>query len=1559
MTETRSEPDLLSDLAHEFAERYRRGERPALSEYTERYPELADQIRDLFPALVVMEEFGSVAGQPPGSHGRRAPDGSRVPRQLGEYRILREVGRGGMGIVYEAVQESLGRHVALKVLPFHGLIGQPQLERFEREAKAVARLHHSNIVPVFGIGAHGGVHYYAMQFIRGQGLDAVLNEVRRLRGQTAPAGGQPVTVSLARGLLTGRLDDAEASHKPEAAAQGDTNPSLAPQACVTTPTSSLCGDPASGFTGSSEARYCRGVARLGVQVADALAYAHRQGIVHRDIKPSNLLLDTQGVVWVTDFGLVKDESAGNLTQTGDIVGTVRYMAPERFDGHGDARSDVYSLGATLYELLTLRPAFEDANRGRLVERVLHEEPVRPGKIDRNIPRDLETIVLKALAKDPAGRYPTAGDMAEDLRRFLADRPVKARRAGAAEQLWWWARRNPAVASLLGCVAGLLVVVAVLSVLAAVRMDAALVQTQMDAAEAKTRQAEREARLREAEMLVTQAHDRRHSRQTGQRFEALAALNKAAEIGRELGQSPEWFDRPRNEMIASLALADWRSLREWEGLAPGAGRWDCDATHRLYARTSFNGHISVRRVDTDEEIAPLAGTPGDNWVHFSPDGRFLMSHGTGQLHIWDLATSPPTCVFEAKPDWQSAGFHPDGRHMVVGRTDGSIFIHDLTSPRQPPQLLAKISDGPATQLTFDPRGEKLAVRSANHRAVHFFDAQSGKELPPPWPLKGPMIASAWHPAGKLFAAACEVPDRRIYIWDLAHGQQAAALDGFRSGGIGIAFTPDGEFVVSTGWENKLRFWRWRTGEQVLRHEGASNLRFGPEGRLIVSEGHRLKVAEVAVAREYRSLVPRSSPGKDVEYFRGAVHPDGRLLAVAMSDGARLWDLDTGDELAHIGPDTTWGVAFVPDGLLINGPAGLFLWPIRQDPRPGTDWQLGPPRLVSGGTRAEISCSKDGQVIAQPAFSNGALVLRRDRPGRTIRLGPQNDVRYASVSPDGRFVVTGTHDGEGSFKIWETEHGQAVKELALGPFARSAFSPDGRWLAVQGAVGGRILTTGSWEEGPAIQWAGYPAFSWDGNLVAVETGGGVIRLLDPASGREKTRLEDPRLDAAVWLGFTPDDTRLVSVSNDGRAIHVWDLKRIRAELARLGLDWDAPPYPERAAAAPGPLAVRVVGAERAAKLQEAADLNHQAWPLVAGPEGRRNPARGLELAQKAAELDPDDGMILNTLGVAQYRNGQYGAAVVTLEKSLAATKGQSDGFDLFCLAMCHAKLGDAARAKDCFEQAVKWAEAQKDMPRGWAAQLMAFRAEAEGLLARPQWDRTLDDLDRQIGAARGKPGEAGLLSRRGVLRARLAQWKEAAADLAAAVELDPDDPNTYYHLVGVLLWLGDRDGYRHHCQEMLRRFGGTTDPYVAERTAKACLIVPDTVADRESLVRLTERALAAGDTQKPNRWFLQSRGLAEVRAGRPGQAVKWLEMGRPRYKEPPRIYAALGNVISCLAYHQLKQGDKARQALDEAARIIDNELPKESVGDLGDHWLDWVFCQVLCREARAQLLPTKPN
>ncbi len=461
----------FSALADEFIERQRLGQNPSVEGYALANPELADEIRLAFPALLVIDELKPASGDVTGHFNAAAVvvRGTTLER-LGDFRVLREAGRGGMGVVYEAEQESLGRRVALKVLAAHAIADAAQVKRFEREARAAAQLHHTNIVPVFGVGEQDGLHYYAMQFIAGLGLDAVIEEVKRLRHMTpesdaqtrgdflkGPDGGGPTAAAIARSLVTeaftlaAPVQDDPSTIGSECLVKHPCSEGRRVGRALAVVISSEVALGASGMSSGSgsDSRYWRSVARVGLQVAQALEYAHNQGIFHRDIKPSNLLLDGQGTVWVADFGLAKAVEGEDLTHTGDIVGTIRYMAPERFHGQCDGRSDIYALGLTLYEMVGLCPAFEQKARQALIRQVMEEEPPRLRKLDPSVPRDLETVIQKAIARDPTGRYATAAGLAEDLSLFLDDKPVRARDIGTLERSWKWARRPVRVRALPG------------------------------------------------------------------------------------------------------------------------------------------------------------------------------------------------------------------------------------------------------------------------------------------------------------------------------------------------------------------------------------------------------------------------------------------------------------------------------------------------------------------------------------------------------------------------------------------------------------------------------------------------------------------------------------------------------------------------------------------------------------------------------------------------------------------------------------------------------------------------------------------------------------------------------------------------------------------------------------------------------------------------------------------------------------------------------------------------------------------------------------------------------
>jgi serine/threonine protein kinase/tetratricopeptide (TPR) repeat protein len=402
---------------------------------------MRDELEECLTSLDFIRQVAPKSELP----GADSPD-ELAGKPLGAFQLIRQIGRGGMGVVYEAEQLSLGRRVALKILPFAAVLDDKQIQRFKNEARAAARLDHPGIVPVYSVGCERGVHYYAMQFIEGQSLAEVVEGIRNSEaGSRKFDGAGQSTVSegwrAESGEQRAESEIADASQSPVPSSQP-----LAPS--PQSPTSEFRIDTArvalSTQRESNAPAFFRSVAEIGLQVAESLDHAHSQGIVHRDIKPGNLLLDVKGRVWITDFGLARIETDAAMTATGDILGTLRYMCPEQALGKHqivDERADVYSLGATLYELLTLRPVFAGRDRQELLEQIAHQEPTAPRKLTRAVPAELETIVLKAIEKRPEDRYASARLFADDLQRLLDDKPIRVRRPTMLERVSKWSRRH--------------------------------------------------------------------------------------------------------------------------------------------------------------------------------------------------------------------------------------------------------------------------------------------------------------------------------------------------------------------------------------------------------------------------------------------------------------------------------------------------------------------------------------------------------------------------------------------------------------------------------------------------------------------------------------------------------------------------------------------------------------------------------------------------------------------------------------------------------------------------------------------------------------------------------------------------------------------------------------------------------------------------------------------------------------------------------------------------------------------------------------------------------------
>ncbi len=1147
-------------LAEEFLARHRRGERPAIAEYVERHPEWADEIREVFPALVMMERLKPTPDDLTRSHSGASAGPAPAVERLGDYRILREVGRGGMGIVYEAIQESLGRHVALKVLPWHGRMDSSQLERFRLEARSAARLHHTNIVPVFDTGEQEGVYHYSMQFIRGQGLDVILRDLRRLRDRDpadgparAPEDALTISVARAHGLL-GDLPTDAAVLPDESATEPGTAPDDEP---VGTPPEPPTLPERSELIGPSEARYYRSVARIGARVADALAYAHAQGVLHRDIKPSNLLLDAAGEVWVADFGLAKIEGSDGPTGAGDVVGTLRYMAPERFAGQSDPRSDVYGLGATLYELLALRPAFDNQDRLHLIDQIAHKAPTPPRQLDRRIPRDLEAIVLRCLAKDPKDRFRAASELRDELGRVVQNRPTRTRPLSPPEQLWRWCKRNPLVAGLNALAAVLTIVIAVVSTVAAYRNGRV-------AAEAARNLVQANKNLIHAH--TTEAEARRQSRRVGQRFETLGAIERAMRLASKVGITEAERFRLRNEAIAALALPDLRVSRELDVPRAKENGFAVDLAFERYAFKRDDGTVIVRRLADGAELLRLPGLPParpHTQAAFSPDGRYLAmtSGGHNILQVWDLRERRLVLTDREMHLSNSAywSFRPDGRELALGRADDSIVFYDLPSGR----LLRRWSEHPAKgwTLAYSPDGSRIAVPARDTSTVQIFSRESARLLARlPHPSDTEHVV--WNPRRpNVLAVACA--DTVIYIWDVDAGKPIMALKGETSNGLILAYHPGGELLASRGWDAVLRLWDTRTGRQVLSRPSAwsSTLEFDRTGRRLSLDAtqEKARILEVAAAAECRTLV--AEPFREDDRHNAlAIDPAGRRLATT---GSRVttWDLPTGATLATL-PVTgnAHRVLFEASGAVLTELPALLRWPITGAPDGAST--IGPPQMLQPrGTQDGFAITPDGRTIAAAMYNDGGLVFDARNPRRLRWLRPQPDVRHIAISPEGRWVVTGSHGSNADgMRLWDAQTGRLVHDfpsvLDEVKFVRS-FSPDGRWLAVHWD-GWVLFETTTWT--PRVRlFRGVSsdlAFAPDSRTAVYDDRAGTLILVEVETGRELARLEDPEQARIAALEFTPDGSHLVTTLQERPYLRVWDLRAIRRRLAELQLDWDPP-------------------------------------------------------------------------------------------------------------------------------------------------------------------------------------------------------------------------------------------------------------------------------------------------------------------------------------------------------------------------------------------------------------------
>jgi serine/threonine protein kinase/WD40 repeat protein len=1328
LAETISQADLLDQVLAEYLHAVESGRNPNREELLAKYPDFADDLREFFANRDSMNRVARPirAAVAPARIGP-APE---LIRYFGDYEVLEEIGHGGMGVIYKAKQVSLDRVVALKMLR-DGRLEQPEdVQRFRIEAEAAASLDHPHIVPIYEVGEHNGRHYFSMKFVDGGSLS------QRIAEQPLPP---------------------------------------------------------------------REAAALIAAVAHAVHYAHQRGILHRDLKPANILLEraegrglrgegkttnanasalvSQPLALnplITDFGLAKRvESDSELTQTGAIVGTPSYMAPEQASGQSrnlTTATDVYGLGTVLFAAVTGRPPFIGEGPLDILAQVKEHEPPSPSQFNPLSDRDLDTICLKCLQKEPSTRYASAELLARDLEHYLAGEPVMARPVGVLSRSWRWCRRKPAIASL---TAALLLVTVIGSAVSAYRLARERSQTltnlsralkaegvatqrlgdvekanrAVEASLQKVTHAEAERSRQLFDSLLNQARARRWSGRVGQRFESLDAIRKAAALLPELKLGQESVLELRNEAIAAMALVDLRVDRTWKGLhtavdSPGSV---FTADGELYAQHDPNG-VAIRRVSDNQELIRMEdadprmrGRVECN-LKFSPDARLLATQGRLAIpaQVWDVQTGKLLWKVDAGArSWRNIDFSSDSKQLALPGPNGAVVIYEAASGAE----IKRFGSGqPPLCVRFHPLGSKIAVWQSEELQIVDLESDAVSLR---IPVASNYATFEWSPNGDRLAVASNFD---VLVFDARTGKLSVTCKGHVGSIISVAFNHSGNLLASTSWDRTTRLWNPQSGRQLLLANGYGTtfsrhdrwLSFGafgsvvgrwevstaPESRVLNGPEPKWNVASIAVSTNNRLLVSTSNTDR------------------AGTTGARLWDLTTG-ALSHVlavdGTACRNAVLHPSDKSVVTcTKSGFYRAAIEWDPNSSDTLRVGPSETLLKATSTEaVLLSQDGGTLLATCNNRGGVVLdwAKHESDRRELVHREPMIGLAAISPDGQWAGTAAWHGN-HLKLWNARTGQLEKRFEGGRIC-PGFSPDGQWLVLSTASEFAFHKVGTWEFDHRIPRADVavspsdPVFSADSSMFAFGESLHVVRLLDPVTGREFAQLHAPDFAILNTLAFSPDGSLLVAGTNNDQ-IRVWDLRRIRPQLAEMGLDWNLPafsPVEQKAPqkpmtvvvdssigpSSPQPIAARaktIEGDQHRAKQEfaqaiacyrevierepnNAAILNRLAWLLLIGPPDVRDVTEATQLVQRALRETPDDPYFLNVLGAAQLRAGEFALALATLER-IADAKPTNPSWrtqNLCLQALCHEKRGDRTTAESAYKKAIEVLKQADDREMHW--------------------------------------------------------------------------------------------------------------------------------------------------------------------------------------------------------------------------------------------------------------------
>ena len=931
MSAKQSIESILDEIRMEYLSRRKQGDELSGSDLTERFPEHADAIRRMLKSLT--DDAEQVTLTPVEVDSSR--ENEAHPQRIGPYRIIREIGRGGMGVVFEAEHQTLQRRVAIKILAQRLSADRLARARFHREARAIAGLHHTNIVPLFEAGEDSGRVYFVMQLIEGQSLDEWIEEDDQ----------------------TGTIERSEQFIND----QSTTDLDVVEPAKNSVEIHSCKLESTSDSVSTARVRQ-REIANIGIQVADALAYAHYRGIIHRDVKPSNLIIDANGLVWLTDFGLAKTDDE-EVTQTGNFLGTLRYMSPERFEGHCDAASDVYSLGVTLYEFLTQRSAFGSSHRLNLMYLIQNSEPERLRRVRPEISRDLETIIHKAIEKEPSVRYPSAREFAADLRRFVADRPIRARRVTLGEQLYRWGRRNPLLATALSFVFLLLGVILVGSIIAASSfreqaMTEKILATKASKSEATVRELLRESEFREQQLernlYVSQMNNASH------------LVTMPGGVNRVLAATEQWRPSPNSQ-----------DMRGWE--------W-------YYLRSMCN-----------QEEAVVAGHDDRSWkVVWHPDGQRFATCGKGGVLVWNLEEKVPIETLPSDDFVADIAWSPDGLKLAYSIPSRQIIkIRDQVTGQtvqsfdcgQEWPLMIRWHRDSQMLLAGTRSGNVLLWSSSSGQLVREFGSESIVET----------SCLDWHPLRNQFISTDQ--RGRLYVWSIDSSQPEEELV-VHDGNANVArFHPVGNQVLTGGEDYLVKIWDWKTRTVSWQSEEFGQIftaEWSCDGSTFAVGGVR---QEVTVLSSRQKRIMRKFAGHESVVWKMNWSPSGnRIASVDPGVGKiRIWNVDTNSfkrSMPTIGSVTAlaWGA---DDSQIAIGclDGKCFLQ---------TKFLESPVTVIHTDQRkiASLAWSQDQEKIASWGFRKNVKVWDRT----TLR----EDEKFSSHPPYGELFW------DDSENLWQVAH-----------------------------------------------------------------------------------------------------------------------------------------------------------------------------------------------------------------------------------------------------------------------------------------------------------------------------------------------------------------------------------------------------------------------------------------------------------------------------------------------------------------------------------------------------------